>query len=283
LDALITSSTAVGEYEKFTVEQLANGFTLFKTAGGDYVSAAWGGGFPPSASDDLRTMQTVETVPANDALFTVHNAIDDRSAFQGYTIQTYYNYFLTAVGGGGKSSAAFHTDATTANLWERFYIRQCGDIGDGYYYDIEDIAATNGGGLVKNALSLTAEPNTSKFKLIRQDDGSYALQTSNGINYVTAILGGGLAHGTDTYDNLVTDRTQVQAWEKFRIVLADPDNCRYTIQTTSGYYIAEYYQILGTNANGESIGAWTLSTDISDLAAAVSLGYSPYFVLTPIL
>src|SRR5271165_3469901 len=53
----------------------------------------------------------------------------------------------------------------------------------------------------------------SIFTLIRFDDGSYALQTPSG-NYVTAVGGGGIANG----DNLRTDATQIQAWEKFRIV-----------------------------------------------------------------
>ena len=117
-----------------------------------------------------------------------------------------------------------------------------------------------------NALSPGSDYSTLRFTFIRQDDGSYAIRTSNGVNYITAINGGGLAHGTDTSDNLVTNRTQAQAWERFWIV--DRGDCQYTIQTSSGYFVAS------------SSGAG-LSTDISDPAAAPAIGYDAYFVLTP--
>jgi hypothetical protein len=101
----------------------------------------------------------------------------------------------------------------------------------------------------------------SKFKLIRQGHGSYALQTSNRINSVTAVGGGGLA----SRDNLQTNRTQVQAWEQFKIV--DQGNCTYTIQTVSGFYLA---------VGG---GGTKISTRISDPNAAPSIGYNAKFEL----
>ncbi len=101
----------------------------------------------------------------------------------------------------------------------------------------------------------------SRFKLIKQSDGTYALQTSSG-NYVTAVNGGGLASG----DNLHTDAQQVQAWEKFKIV-EQPPNCSYTIQTVSGFFLA-----VGP-------GSSTISTRISDPNAAPSIGYNAKFEL----
>jgi hypothetical protein len=35
-----------------------------------------------------------------------------------------------------------------------------------------------------------------------------------------------------------TDGTQVQAWEKFRVI--DQGNCTYAIQTVSGFYVGIY-------------------------------------------
>jgi hypothetical protein len=239
-----------------------------------------GGGWTPTYPDN-QTMQTERTVAADDALFTVHT-FNNPWIPGPYNIQTYHDYFLTAVNGGGKSTSAFHSDVTNAtrpSWFENFFIQQCGDLGDGYYYNISFRqgnywAAADGGGQVKNAISAyhgSTDPNTVKFKFIRQDDGTYALQTSNGKNYVTAIRGGGLAQGTATYDNLVTDRTQVQAWEKFRIV--DRGNCTYTIQTSSGYFVGE------SDFN-------LLSTRVSDPAATAvysdGYNYNAYFVLTPI-
>jgi hypothetical protein len=100
----------------------------------------------------------------------------------------------------------------------------------------------------------------NQFTLIRQDDGSYTLLLHNGINYVTAIDGGGLDG-----DYLASDRALAQAWEKFRIT--DQGDCTYTIQTTSGYYLAA--------------GAG-YSTDISNPAAAPSVGFNAYFVFRPV-
>jgi hypothetical protein len=45
-----------------------------------------------------------------------------------------------------------------------------------------------------------------------------------------------------------TDATQVQAWEQFRVI--DQGNCKYAIQTASGFYVGIY-----KNASG-----WTLLT-----------------------
>jgi len=271
IDALITSATTIGPYEKFTVEKIQPNYTLFKTAGGYYVSAAGSGGW--STTNDDTTMQTERTVPADDALFSVQSPWNMSGSGQlYYTIRTYGNYFLTAVGSGGKSTRAFHSDAVTASTWEWFRIQQCGDLGSNYEYGISttglgyQLWAAFGGGQVLNALYYNGASSTLRFKLIRQDDGSYALQTPKGY-YVTAINGGGLSQGTRTYDPLVTNRTQVGAWERFRIV--DQGNCTYTIQTFSGYFFA-----MGPGPSE--------STRISDPIAARAVNYNAYFVLTPV-
>jgi len=184
---------------------------------------------------------------------------------------------VTALGGGGKSEDnAFHTDAVNLSVnpaptWEWFYVQKCGDLGSDMEYAIYPTvsgtlwSATGGGGRVKGAIGSDLWENGARFKFIRQGDGSYALQTPNGINYVTAIQGGGLASGTATWDTLVTDRTQVQAWEKFKIV--DDGHCMYTIQTVSGFYV-------GMGGNG-------ISTRISDPNAAQQIGYNAKFKLLP--
>jgi hypothetical protein len=104
------------------------------------------------------------------------------------------------------------------------------------------------------------------FTLIRQSDESYALQISDGVNYVSAVGGGGYASGTGTPDgaNLSTNRTQVQRWERFRIV--DRGNCTYTIQTANGWYVA-----VGPGGN--------ISTRISDPDGAPSISYNAEFEL----
>ena len=85
-------------------------------------------------------------------------------------------------------------------------------------------------------------------------DGTYALQTANGGNYVTAVNGGGLVQGSATWNILQTNRTQVQAWEKFRLV--DQGEGTYAIQTASGYYLGLYRN---------SSGIFSFTTDRSDI------------------
>jgi hypothetical protein len=270
IDAL-TSAPTGGPNARFTVEQIP-GYLLFKTSGGYYVSAAGGGGWTPDHPDS-ETMQTEETTPGSDALFNVHSLY---GALSYFSIETYYNYYLTAENGVNGSPGNFRSDATSpTSSADGFAFYHCGDLGDGYDYAIYlptqgELGAALGGGAVKNALGVYNPP--TRFKFLRQSDGSYALQTSNGVNYVTAINGGGLAHGTATYDNLVTNRTEVQDWEKFRIV--DQGDCTYTIQTVSGFYV-------GFAAPGNGNGS-ALTTDISDPAAGPSIDYSAYFMITPV-
>jgi hypothetical protein len=173
--------------------------------------------------------------------------------------------------------------------WESFYIWKCGDLGSGFQYTISAVStpygfvfAYGGGGrvstqagvVVAGALGVLSDYNLrpapfdnswQRFRLMRQSDGSYALQTSNGMNYVTAIQGGGLASGTKTYDDLVTDRTQVQAWEKFRFV--EQGDCSYVIQTVSGKYLGK-----STAAPGTALGAF--STNAIDIPSATKFRLS---------
>ena len=105
---------------------------------------------------------------------------------------------------------------------------------------------------------------------MQQNDVSYALETSNGINYVTAIQGGGLASGTKTYDDLVTDRTQVQAWEKFKFI--DQGDCSYAIQTVGGYYLGkstphqvrpwEYFPLMSATSDTRQSSDWLWSFEV---------------------
>ncbi len=269
INAVITVPSVIGPYQRFKLASVQPDFTTIQTAGGYYVSAAGGLGGLPNTTQPVQTeLQT----PQNDlALFR----IEGPSAQGLFSIKTFGGYFLTALGGGGKSTDAFHSDATRANTWEYFWVLKCGDLGSGYTYAIRPagtgsagtvvnfLTANGGGGRTSQAMTaFSGLFDGSKFKLIRQLDGSYALQTSNRVNYVTAVGGGGLASG----ENLQTNRTQVQAWEQFKIV-EHPPNCGYTIQTVSGFYLA---------VGG---GGTKISTRISDPKAAPSIGYNAIFEL----
>lgn len=268
IDAVYTASTVIGPNQRFKLSAVQPDFTTILASGGYYVSAVPNLGGLPNVTQPVQT--ELRTPDRDIALFRLNGP----SAQGIFTIQTYGGYFLTALRGGGKTTDPFHTDATKAGTWEYYWILKCGDLGSGYTYAIKPtgtgvpgtpvnfLTATGGGGQTAGAITAFSGLNdNSKFKLIKQSDGSYALQTPNRVNYVTAVGGGGLAGGV----NLQTDRTQAQAWEQFKIV--EQGNCSYTIQTTSGFYLA-------VGAGGTKI-----STRISDPNAAPSIGYNAKFEL----
>ena len=92
--------------------------------------------------------QTERTSLADDALFV----LDGPGVAGGSTIGTFNGHLLTALGGGGKTSNAFHTDATVASTWESFFVLKSGDLGSGYRYGIRP-AGTGGPGEVVNFLT----------------------------------------------------------------------------------------------------------------------------------
>jgi len=142
-------------------------------------------------------------------------------------------------------------------------------LGSGYNYYILPVAggmltAPDGGGRADDIAivqgSWFGEPDNlqwSRFKLLRQADGTYAMQTSNGTNFVTALGGGGqvsvfedcpfewsgacLSGESGIFH---TDATKVLGWEKFRII--DQGNSKYAIQTVKGFFFGTYQTSNGT-------------------------------------
>ena len=249
---VITGATSAGAWEKFKIG-IANPPSaydkLLQTATGNYLTAVNGGGMTANV------LHTDATQPKEWEQF--------RLVYVGgypppyYGIGTIKGNFLTAVGSGGRYQDAVHSDARQIQAWEQFRIVKCGDPGSAYEYGImaadgEFLASSTYQG--KTWFSLNGHPNEQemKLKVIRQPDGTFALQTTSG-RYVTALGGGGQV---EKYDRKYwtpdcgglfggpcvggsspifhIDATQVQAWEKFRLI--DQGNCTYAIQTTSGFF-----------------------------------------------
>jgi hypothetical protein len=258
-DVIHTDATWIGSWEKFRLLG-GGGFGplrgqyVIQTATGNYLTAVDGGG---------RTTDVIHTDATQIGSWERFRLPTDKYGWRN-TILTVDRHYLTAVGGGGKTMDAIHTNAVTASSWEYFWIWKCGDLGSEYQYTMHArsesvfgaVFAYGGGGRVATRAGVVVagaigrlndyaqrpvpfDNNWQKFKLIQQSDGSYALQTSNGINYVTAIRGGGLSSGGRFYDNLVTDRTQV---------------------TVSGYYLGKRTAAPGT------LGVF--STDVDDIKNA---------------
>ncbi len=283
-DVFHTDATAIGPSERYRLFLVLGGGVppkfAIQTSGFNFITAVGGGG---RSSDVLHTdakqVQSWETFSF---------ALDQRG--WRHAIQTVKGNYLTAVGAGGKTTDAIHSDAVKADNWEYFYIWKCGDLGSGHQYTIRAVSdphgfvyASGGGGQVNTRAGnfifgalrvlndyknrpIPFENRWQRFLFMRQSDGSYGLRTSNGVNYVTAIQGGGLAAGGITTDNLVTDRTQVQAWEKFRFI--EHGSCTYVIQTASGHY-------LGKKTASTGIGHF--ATNVTDINQATKFRLGAQF------
>ena len=279
LDDVVTTATTIGPNERFKLWLTPPNDVRFQTLGGHFLSAS--GNIRPGNGDPRMALQTYTTLDLGTSHFRLVNPYRRAGhtnivwPWMGYfTIQTSSDYYLTAVGGGGKSTAAFHTDALHPKSWEWFWILKCGDLGSGFVYSFRP-AATGSPGQPKERWLFTrnlGEERTethwgvypSQYKLMRQDDGTYAFQyqlTRTKVSFLTAVGGGGIAHG----DIIHADATWIKAWEKFRVV--DRGDCTYTVQTVNNWF-------LGVNmSTGEA------STSISDPDAAPSIGYAARFEL----
>jgi len=280
-NAVITTATSVGPNERFKLTLTPPNDVTFQTSGGHYLSAA--GNIRPGNGDPRKALQAYAT--STDNIGTTHFKLVNPYRRPGhtnivlpwmgyFTFQTKNDYFLTAVGGGGKSNAAFHTDALKPKTWEYFWVLKCGDLGSGFKYAFRP-AGTGSPDQPKEKWLFTRYLGAGRmstyfsviptfYKLIRQDDGSYAfaLEPRNlPVTYLTPVGGGDVAHG----DVLHTDAKEVKAWEKFRVV--DRGDCTYTIKTVKNWF-------LGVDPKtGEP------STSISDPDAAPSIGYIARFEL----
>jgi hypothetical protein len=133
-------------------------------------------------------------------------------------IQTSLGYYVTAVGGGGRSTDVMHTNATAFSTWERFTLVYT---GDGVHYGLRTyygyyVTAVNSGGITTSVThdvlhtDATSLLNWEKFSILAQGDGTYAIRAFDG-HYLTALGGGGRT--TDTFNS---NESTVRTWEKFR-------------------------------------------------------------------
>ncbi|MEV0999921.1 PASTA domain-containing protein [Nonomuraea sp. NPDC050202] len=123
--------------------------------------------------------------------------------------------FLTAVGGGGRTTDVIHSDATVARSWERFTLV---DAGDGVHFGIKTrtghfLTAVGGGNRTTDVVhsDATVLQAWEKFALIRQGGDGFAIRTVDG-HYLTAVGGGGRIT-----DVVHSNATLIQSWEIFRV------------------------------------------------------------------
>jgi hypothetical protein len=143
------------------------------------------------------------------------------TSYTSCTFQTPLGYYLTAVGGGGRTTDVIHTDARRVGSWERLNLYYQGYSN---VYAIQTsvtfnyLTAVGGGGRTTDVIHSDAiRPQSwERFNLVllgvRNDGvGLFALQTVDG-HYLTAVGEGG--RQTDT---IHSDATRIQAWEEFYV------------------------------------------------------------------
>jgi hypothetical protein len=137
-------------------------------------------------------------------------------------LQTYNGHYLSAVGGGGRTTDVIHTDATSIGSWEKFTLEDL-DLGtpvitygvkttNGHY-----LTVVGGGGRISDVIHSDATQARGWEQLVFESLGGgwYDIKTFKG-NYLTATGGGG--HGTEVPETMHSDATKVDNWEKFQIV-----------------------------------------------------------------
>jgi hypothetical protein len=139
------------------------------------------------------------------------------------TLQTNDGHYVTAVGGGGRTTDVLHTDATRVGSWERFTLIDSGDGSSNIHYGLRTsnghyLTAVGGGGRITDVIHSDAPwlLDWEKFSFWGLGGNVYTIQTIDG-HYLTAVGGGGRI--TDT---MHSDATRVGAWEKFRVSCTNP-------------------------------------------------------------
>ena len=208
-DAIHTDATVPRSWEWFRLwTEEGSEFYALQTINGHFVTAVDAGG---RITD---TIHTDATSVAGWELFTPTRVLDEYGdKLIGWGLKTSKGFFLTAVGGGGHNSGdTIHTDATEPNTvpsrsWETFMLWRGSHFGTGSTYGINIwggngsdqadlrgwmIPAGGGGQPGPYALQLVFEasyPVELSWTLLKQSDGTYALQTYRGT--VLSAIGGG--------------------------------------------------------------------------------------------
>lgn len=209
LDPIITSAMAPGPNERFRLEHMQPSYTLLRTSSNHFVSASRGGGLG-AGYDAGQVLITTPNAPTDEALFRLQSY---SPGSLNYAIRTFKSYFVTALGGGGKSSASFYTNATVANTWEGYRITKCGDLGSGQDYAIFSTGNT-----------------TSPIRTIG----------------TTVGLAGALASPRFKFDGangVYTLRQANRAQAAGIFTFTEAGSCTYTIRGSNGFYV-------GVNAAG---------------------------------
>src|SRR5579862_1605213 len=135
------------------------------------------------------------------------------------TIRAFDGHYLSAIGGGGRTTDVIETNRTVPSTWETFTLV---DAGDGDHWGIRTsngdfLTAVGGGGRTTDVIhsNATLLRSWEKFSLAKSASfpgvGWYAIQTIDG-HYLTAVNSGGIG---SPFEAIHSNATQIQAWEEF--------------------------------------------------------------------
>ena len=134
------------------------------------------------------------------------------------TIRAFDGHYLSAIGGGGRTTDVIETNRTVPSTWETFTIVNSFDGASPPHYGIRTtngnyLTAVGGGGRTTDVIhsDATLLQSWEKFTLVPVAQGWYAFRTIDG-HYLTAVDSGGR-----TTDVIHSNATQIQAWEEFYI------------------------------------------------------------------
>jgi len=176
-----------------------------------------------------------------------------------FAIQTDLKFnYLTAVGGGGRTTDVIHTDAIYPRAWEEF--RFWVDTATGQYYAFQTetgnfITAVDAGGRITDTIHSDARVISTweMFQLLPQSAlPNFAIQTLRGF-FLTAVGGGGHNSG----DTIHTDALQALEWERFNIFR------RLDFGTESTYGIMAAFN----PKNPGLLGGWLTAADGGGLSS----------------
>jgi len=133
----------------------------------------------------------------------------------GCVFLTSNGHYLTAVGGGGLTTDAIHSDATQIGSWEKFDAVNL--FADRFAYRTFNghyLTAVGNGGRTTDVVRTAATQVGTSETFIAASLGSsvFGIETPDQVHFLTAVGGGGL-----TTNVIHSDATRIQGWEKFTI------------------------------------------------------------------
>jgi hypothetical protein len=133
------------------------------------------------------------------------------------TIQSFDGHYLSAIGGGGRTTDTIETNRTSPSTWETFGLLQSSFGGWAIRTSNGDfLSAIGGGGRTTDVIETnrTAISTWETFQLVPLTGvgpGFYAIRTLTG-NYLTAVNSGGIG---SAFEAIHSNATQIGTWEEF--------------------------------------------------------------------